>query len=258
MIAPDEVRYETIKEARDWYYVEYSPPFSEFPFSFLNLTIEQEADTVKVAEAMESEAREWLSRFPVPVWVTAFALDQDRIKLDGVRPNDHLMAWPSENGTEMHWRLVENAELPTTAKDKVLVRQLFAGVPHRTGAEIRAGVLRHAKQMKAGWWLVFVWAVVVPLAVALLEWWSDLLGLAVLAFAFINAGVKALRLTGKLPKSAREKEKEALDLRMRHHHYHCERNPEGFARLKAENFRKELIERSKAEAAHVRKAGGTK
>jgi hypothetical protein len=45
VISPHEIRYESIKEARDWYYVEYSPPFSEFLFSSLYLTIEQDAAT---------------------------------------------------------------------------------------------------------------------------------------------------------------------------------------------------------------------
>lgn len=87
-----------------------------------------------------------------------------------------------------------------------------------------------------------------PLGVAVLEWSSDLLGLVVLGYAFAKAIIHALRLTGHLPKSTREREKEAQELRMRHHHYHCERNPESFERLKAENFRREEIARTKAEA----------
>lgn len=256
LIAPDEIRYESIKEGRSWYYVVYSPPLLDYLFASLYLTIEQEAPPGSVAALMETEAREWVSRYPLPVMVTALTLDEDRVKLDGARPCDHLFAWPGANGdVEMHWRLVPNGELPTTAKDKAYIHQLFVKVPHRTGAEIRAAALRYARQAKAGWWLVLVWAVVVPLAVAVLEWWSDLLGLVVLAFAFTKAGVKALRLSGKLPRSASEKEKEALDLRMRHHHYHCELNPEGFARLKAENFRKEAMERTRAEAASLRQMG---
>ena len=35
---------------------------------------------------------------------------------------------------------------------------------------------------------------------------------------------------------------------MRHHHYHCNQNPEAFLRLKAENFRREEIEHTKAES----------
>jgi hypothetical protein len=40
---------------------------------------------------------------------------------------------------------------------------------------------------------------------------------------------------------------------MRHHHYHCRRNPEAFERLKAENFRREEIERTNAEALALKK-----
>lgn len=34
------------------------------------------------------------------------------------------------------------------------------------------------------------------------------------------------------------KEKQAKELKMRHYYYHCERNPDAFGRLKAENFAK--------------------
>ena len=64
----------------------------------------------------------------------------------------------------------------------------------------------------------------VPLSVAVLEWWSELLGLVVLGYAFVKAATQALHL------------------------YHCTRNPEAFERLKAENFRHQKIERIKAEA----------
>ena len=70
----------------------------------------------------------------------------------------------------------------------------------------------------------------------------------VLGYAFVKAATQALRLTGHLPKSTRQQQKEAEELKMRHHHYHCARNPEAFERLKAENFRREEIERTKAEA----------
>jgi len=64
----------------------------------------------------------------------------------------------------------------------------------------------------------------------------------------VKAAIQALCLTGHVPKSTRQREKEAEEQKMRHHHYHCERNPEAFDRLNAENFRREEIERTKAEA----------
>jgi hypothetical protein len=39
---------------------------------------------------------------------------------------------------------------------------------------------------------------------------------------------------------------------MKHYFYHCERNPEGFARLKAENFEREAKERIIKEAELLR------
>ncbi len=39
---------------------------------------------------------------------------------------------------------------------------------------------------------------------------------------------------------------------MRHYFYHCERNPEGFARLKVENFEREAKEQTLKEAEALR------
>ncbi len=252
-MAPDEIRYDSVKEAREWYYVEYSPPMGKAAFSVLSLTIEDvNADRERIAHAMEEEASVWVSRFPIPVMVSAFTMEDDLVYMDDIRPSNHVTAWSIEGSTHRDWRLVSDDELPTVALNQAYLRQLFSHLPHRTGAQVSAEVQKQIKRRKAGWWVVFVWAVVVPVGVAVLEWWSDLLGFVVLAFAFIKAGHKALRLTGRLPKSEREKEREAQELRMRHHHYHCERNPEAFARLKAENFGKEATERSRVEAEKLR------
>jgi hypothetical protein len=80
--------------------------------------------------------------------------------------------------------------------------------------------------------------------------------MVVLGYAFVKAAIQTLRLTGHLPKSTREKEKEAEELRMRHHHHHCEWNPEAFQRLKAENFEREAIARTRAEAAALNPRAG--
>ena len=249
-MAPDDIRFGSLKEDRNWYFVEYSPPTTNDPFSLLQLSVVEERDAQTVATAMETEAREWLSRYPVPVMVTAFSADGSVFSLKDVRPIDNLMAWLESADSEpiLRWELVMNDVLPDVALNREFLKKIFANVPSKTGAEIRQQVAKEMAARKVGWWLVFVWAVLVPLGVAVLEWWSDLLGLVVLGYAFVKAAIHALRLTGHLPKSRRQREKEAEDLRMRHHHYHCERNPEAFGRLKAENFRHEEIARTKAEA----------
>jgi len=249
-MAPDDICFSSLKEDRDWYFVEYSPPMTNYPFSLLQLSVVEGRDAQTVATAMETEAREWLGRYPVPVMVTAFSADGSVLSLKDVRPIDNLMAWlePADSEPTLRWELVKNDVLPDIVLDREFLKKTFANVPSKTGAEIREEVVKEMAARKFSWWLVFVWAVLVPLGVAVLEWWSDLLGVVVLGYAFVKAAIHALRLTGHLPKSRRQREKEAEDLRMRHHHYHCERNPEAFERLKAENFRREEIARTQAEA----------
>lgn len=254
-MAPDEIRFNTLKEDRGWYYVEYSPPIANYRFSLLYLTIVEARNTAAVVMAMEFEAKEWLRRYPVPLMATAFSADGSVLSVSDVRPDSHLMAWLESKSHEpvLRWELVENNVLPDIALNRNWLKEVFAGIPHKTGADIQAEYAERAASQRVGWWLVFVWAVVVPLAVALLEWWSDLLGLLVLGYAFVKAATQALRLTGHLPNSARQRQKEAEDLRMHHHHYHCKRNPEAFDRLKAENFCREEIERTNAEALALKK-----
>lgn len=253
-MAPDDIRFGSLKEDRGWYFVEYTPPMSNYRFSMLQLSVVEARDAQTVATTMESEVREWLSRYPVPVMATAFSADGNVLSLKGVRPIDNLMAWfePAESQPVLRWELVKNDALPDIALSREFLEEVFADLPSKTGREIQEEVAKYVAAQKVGWWLVFVWAVLVPLGIAVLEWWSDLLGLVVLGYALVKAAIQALRLTGHLPKTTRQREKEAEELKMQHHHYHCERNPEAFERLKAENFRREEIERTKAEAVALK------
>ncbi|MGL4574026.1 MAG: hypothetical protein ACRCV9_04465 [Burkholderiaceae bacterium] len=253
---PEDIRFESIKEDRDWYFVEYQPPLSGERFSNLQLSILEPREAKEIAAAMEREAEAWIGRYPIPLMSMAFTLDGSLIYLSNTnaRPTNHLLAWAetSTAKTILCWERLKDEDLPAVALDLNYLKQIFADVPYKTGQEIRAAAQKHRASLRLGWWIVFLWAVVVPLSVAVLEWWIDLLGLAVLIFAFVKAAIQALRLTGRLPRSKRELEKEAEESKMRHYAYHCERNPEAFERLKLENFKREAIEKTKAEAAALK------
>jgi hypothetical protein len=91
--------------------------------------------------------------------------------------------------------------------------------------------------------------VVVPLAWLLIEFNAPKwLSWAVLFYGLSQLYIKALKLLGYWPQSAADAAKAAEETAMRHHHYHCKRNPEGFMRLKAENFDREAREKTRQEA----------
>ena len=68
--------------------------------------------------------------------------------------------------------------------------------------------------------------------------------------------IQALKLTGLWPKAASDLAAVDEERRMRHHHYHCERNPEGFRRLVAENVERESREQTQRDAEELKRAAG--
>jgi len=62
----------------------------------------------------------------------------------------------------------------------------------------------------------------------------------------------ARKLFWRVEPSKSEKEKAEKELKMSHYFYHCERNLEGFARLKIENFEREAKERILKETEDLR------
>lgn len=255
----DELYFEVTKDDRGWYFVEYRPPISGNQFATLGVVVLESARAREdIVLAMEAELVIWLERYPVPIMVSAFNDTGGVITLDGHRPCSHLIGYidTQTNKVVREWRLLGNHELPTDALDASYLRKIYSDIPFKTTRQLRERAVAKAKQLRLGWWVVFIWAVVVPVGVAVLEWWSDWLGLVVLMYSLYKAVEKALRLIGKWLKSKAEAQEEAEDARMRHHHYHCERNPEGFKRLKLENFERWAREQVRAEAQSLKRTQG--
>jgi hypothetical protein len=251
----DQLFFEATKEDRGWCFVEYHPPISGYQFATLQVVVLETTKTTEdVAATMEAELVIWLERYPVPIRVSAFDDSGSVIGLKGYRPCNHLVGFIDANTKKVvrEWRLLTSDELPKDALDVSYLRKIYEGIPFKTKQQLREGALKKAKRLRLGWWIVFVWAVVVPAGVAILEWWSNWLGVVVLIYSLHKAIEKALRLMGRWPKSKAEVQKEAEEARMRHHHYHCERNPEGFERLKLENLKRWAHEDIQKEAHALR------
>lgn len=249
----DQLFFDATKEDRGWYFVEYRPPIPGYQFATLQIIVLESIRSAEdIAATMEAELVIWLERYPIPIMVSAFDNTGSLISLDKHRPNDHLIGFIDSKTKKvvLKWRLPTNDELPKNALDVSYLRKIYENIGFKTKQQLRDKALKNAKQSRFGWWIVFVWAVVVPAGVAILEWWSDWLGVVVLIYSLYRAVEKAFRLMGRWPKSKAELQKEAEESRMLHHHYHCERNPEGFERLKLENFqrwsREDIQEEAKA------------
>jgi hypothetical protein len=89
--------------------------------------------------------------------------------------------------------------------------------------------------------IVFIGWIFVPLVILVLGVTSPLIGWIAFTFAIWRIVVEAIKLFGNPDKwIPGHKEKMERERKMKHYFYHCEQNPEGFARLRAENFEEQL------------------
>jgi hypothetical protein len=149
----------------------------------------------------------------------------------------------------MFWRLLEESEIPGEPLSYEFLLHVYSGVPYKTSTQTQQEADAYAHQMRIGLVIVIAWVAVAPVAWAILKWAGPAwLGVMVLCYSLWKALVKALKLLGKWKESPRSLKAQEDERRMRHHHYHCELTPEGFMRLKLENFEREERERIQNEA----------
>jgi len=136
-------------------------------------------------------------------------------------------------------------------------RTIYRDVPFRTDAEVKANANRESiKTRKQNFKLkvvLAVWLAAIPATWAVIQYLGpEWLAIAVLLYILWQAFRTARRIFWRVEPSKTEKEKAEKELKMNHYFYHCERNPEGFMRLKVENFEREAKERTLKEVEALR------
>lgn len=255
------VFFEQIKEPREGYFVEYSPPGGEMRFAWLTLVFHKGTMPDHARKAMEHEANVWTQRYPVPVMVFSCDEKGDTVELSQAKGKNNLIAWRCSDGRiEQHWELLEDEDIPDVALSVDYLLKTYESVPYRTAEEVRqqadASWTERGKELRIGFTIIFCWAVVVPAGVAVLGWTSPAIGFLVTAYALGKAARQAGLMLGWFKPSSRERAKREKEQQMRHYYYHCERNPEGFRRLVSDNFEQDeraVIER---EARGLKNARG--
>jgi hypothetical protein len=247
-------RYETVRESRGWYYVEYRPPTGGNKFAGLNLIITEDRAKDEIVGAMEAELKLWLRRYPVPIYATAWDDKEDIYDFSGLKPNNHLIGFfDSDKTLRLHWESVKPEAIPDTALDQEYTDNLYFDLDFKTYAELEAESQKTIKGIKRGHFLMVIWFVVIPITVLILEFSSNLLSAVIFLYS-VSKGLETwLELRGKLPKSKRDKEKEEEERLKNHYYYHCQMNPDGFNRLKKENFEKMAKEQIAKEAESLKR-----
>ena len=241
--------FQGLKRSGNNYVASYKPPSSGGKFATLTLTFLQEESTNSVATLVEKETEHWLSRYPVPVFSSAFNLQDDLVDLSNARESSHLLALPGTDSPTFIWSRWQSERI-VALEDSELLR-IYKEFPHTTLEHRASKSSESEKFAKFGWLVVFFWSVIGPLAFLIAESQSELLGGAVLIYSLYKLTRKALELTGRWPQSERACLKAEREAKASHYLYHCEMNPEGFNRLKFENFDRMAAKENLADKARL-------
>jgi len=242
-----------LKEHRGDYYVTYQPADCRQSFAALNLIfLSVVPDCAAVATTMERELNVWLRKFPVPTLISSFDLKDNLIDVSVCRETAHLMGYVSSSGEMLkRWRIFADTELPRELISADHLAEIYKSIPSRSADEVRNQARAKAKTLKRAATLISVFIIGIPLAVEILSFGIAWIGYVIAGVSVLVGLYKAAKAFGWIKPSERQKRAAEKRQKMEHYFYHCERNPEGFMRLKIENFERETMEENIAESRAI-------
>ncbi len=232
--------FESLKEHRGKYFVEYTPAWAGQYFAGLSLAFVEDFDIIEVPKLMELECSKWIERYPIPIFVSAFDSNDDPIDLDALTGSIYLIGIPSGPNSLFYWELIGGDAFPHGPYQEIELLEIYKNRPFSTDEE---RCIKADTKLRQRYWGSLIFSLIwlgVALFVDLTDVIDELLGDIVKAYAVLKAMWNFMKMRGKIKESEQEKQKAEERRQMEHHHYHCKLNPEGFIRLRTENLTKSI------------------
>ena len=233
------IRFDSIEKDREGYFLTYSPVFSGQPFATLTLTFYENTTPSEAVKLVEYEFDYWVNKYRTPLM--AFIKDETKngINYQSFTDNDYLIGYPlTADKIKKVWGQIDESEFEAFDLSNDKLKLIYSGLEYRTRSDADQEIKEQAKGFKLFRYASILWFCVIPALIAWLGWSNPTVSLIAFFYSLYLAYREYLKIQGRLKKSEREKVKEEDSRLKEHHHYHCKLNPEGFARLKLENFKK--------------------
>ncbi|MCL2469115.1 MAG: hypothetical protein FWF24_02650 [Alphaproteobacteria bacterium] len=252
----EEVIFDTIQEAKEGYLVDYKPMYDS-NLATLRLSFMEKTSKEKMIEVMEKELVCWIGKYPIRTMVCACDETGSNVYVKGVY-DSQLTGWidPETKQLKTSWNLDDSEGYDGRQEDfKEGWDKVYLNVDFRTKAQIKenavAQVKQRCKEMRSFRLVMFLWFCIIPATwLSIQQFGHEWVGWAVYIYACAKILIEAKKIY--FPKDRSETPEEIEKREMAHHHYHCKLNPEGFARLKSENFKRELREKVSKEYADLK------
>lgn len=235
--------WEDIIEKRDEYHVIYHPAnLRSEDFATISIYVNTHLELAEIAEKLNTELKYWTEKYPVSVM--AFAFDQygDLIDLTKSYSGECLTGFydANDNSFKTQWGAIHHTKMKKFTDYELA--EIYKDLPHKTRLEKEIErdqeILKTRKQKRFSDFTFLIW-LLATICIAYLGWQNYYVGGVAFFYALFKTIIKLFSFFGistSLSKKKKEKER-----KMKHYYYHCERNPEGFRRLVANNIQKNRL-----------------
>ncbi len=251
------IHFEPVEEDRGSYFVTYQPPMPNCHFATLCLTFTKLLKKNKITSLMESEAEIWLKRYPVPLMISAFDPKGSLIQIND--DYSYLSGWidPDTNQITRSWKLKDLTEFCEAHPNKQNWAEIYPDIPPKTKDDIKINADRYVKEkrrLKTRLKVILVlWLGVIPAGWIIFQFFGPAwLAIIATVYSLWKIFHTCLKLLGYREPSSLEKEEAEKKRKKEHYYYHCEQNPEGFERLKGENFDEDSQKQILAEQERIK------
>lgn len=171
----EDIYFQSLKEIRTGYFVEYMPPRPHFQYATLQVVITRDSiEEKKVCEIMEAELAIWLRRYRVPVMVSAFDNAGELVNLESIQGCNFLIGYQDESENKVReWRVIKNEELPKYALNEAYLKKVYLDIPHKTDSQLQSSMKQQGTNVQRGLWIIIFWVSVIPAAFAITAWRSE-------------------------------------------------------------------------------------
>lgn len=236
---------EKLIENRKKYFVEYIPADDRSWLAFVNLTyITNDWDSTEVIKNMNEEFEYWITKYQVPLSVTAFDAAEDLITVKDDTPS--LNGYIDLNSEEIisKWDCLKNDQFPEVQKCAEYQKKVYKDLPCKEFNSTKAGeeLVKNARNLQTSINIYASTLILFPIIVGIISMGINWFNWMVIILGWGHAIYKICKLYGYIKPSQNESAIQEKNLKKEHYYYHCEKNPDGFERLRSDNFRKDIIQ----------------
>lgn len=226
-----------IQIKKEKYIAEYRFADALVPFSNVHLKYDFIEKENNIICDLIFELKYWINKYEVPIIAMAFSQDGNLITLSSKRES-YITGYKNNKGVLVFD--FGSIKFPEEQTTEIYFENKYKNIPYETSQDIEKRVIQERKKIEyAIKFYHLIWVIVViliPLSWAIAGLFYDIVSFLSTLSIFTYSLYRLLKHFEIIKKARWEIEKEEIENRKNHYYHHCEKNPNGFIRLRNENW----------------------